>query len=131
MHRSKQQLLALYLLMLLAHQAHVVEETWGRFFLVEVYGLGLYLALNWLLFCIPVGLLFFVLVDRPRAYTLSLIYAGFMALQGIGHNVVTIVTGRYFDGFAGGLTGIALLVLGSLLFRALWNERKVLKCQTS
>lgn len=130
MSRSKQQLLALYLLMLLAHQAHVVEEAWGRFFLVELYGLGLYLALNWLLLCIPVGLLFFVMVDRPLAYTLSLIYAGFMAVQGIGHNVLTIVTGRYFDGFAGGLTGIVLCVLGLLLFRALWQERRVLTCQT-
>ena len=131
MNRSKQQLLALYLLMLLAHQAHVVEEAWGRFFLVEVYGLGLYLALNWLLFCIPVGLLFFVITDRPLAYTLSLVYAGFMAIQGIGHNVVTIATGRYFDGFAGGLTGIPMCVIGALLFRMLWKERKVLKCQTS
>src|SRR5512139_2025492 len=129
MNRSKQQLLVLYLLMLLAHQAHVVEETWGRFFLVEVYGLGLYLALNWLLFCIPVALLFFVMTDRPRAYTLSLIYAGFMAVQGIGHNVIMIATGRYFDGFAGGLTGIPMCVIGLLLLRALWQERRVLTCQ--
>jgi hypothetical protein len=130
MNRSKQQLLALYLLMLLAHQAHVYEETWGRFFLVDTFGLGLYLSINWLLLCIPVGLLFFVMVDRPLAYTFSLIYAGFMALQGIGHNVLTIVTGRYFGGFAGGLTGIILCALGLLLFRALGKERRVLTCQT-
>ncbi len=130
MNRSKRQLLALYLLMLLAHQAHVYEETWGRFFLVDTFGLGPYLAINWLLFCIPVGLLFFVMTDQPTAYTLSLIYAGFMALQGIGHDVVTIVTSRYFDGFAGGLTGILLCALGLLLFRALWQERRVLTCQT-
>jgi hypothetical protein len=33
-----------------------------------------------------------------------------MGLQGIGHNLATIITDRYFDGFAGGYTGIGLLI---------------------
>jgi hypothetical protein len=39
-----------------------------------------------------------------------------MVLNGIGHNVATILTGRYFGGFAGCFTGIGLIILGGLLF---------------
>jgi len=38
-----------------------------------------------------------------------------MVLQGIGHNVATIITGRYTDGFAGGYTGIGLIIIGSAM----------------
>jgi hypothetical protein len=47
-----------------------------------------------------------------------------MALQGVGHNFVTIITGRYFDGFAGGFTGIGLFIIGTLLAFYLYKGLK-------
>jgi hypothetical protein len=44
----------LHLSMLAFHVAHVFEEVWGRFFLMNaVYGLGGYLAANWIPFASP------------------------------------------------------------------------------
>ena len=114
----------LYLLMLAGHVAHVFEETWGRFWLIgAVYGLGWFLAANWALFCIPVALFYFVLSGKRWAFSLSTVYAGVMMVNGIGHNVATLATGRYFDGFAGGYTGIALVLIGLPLMYYLWKER--------
>jgi hypothetical protein len=102
-----------YLLMLVGHVAHILEETWGRFWLVDAfYGLGCFLVVNWVLFCIPIVIFYFVLHKKRWAFYLSMIYAGIMILNGVGHNVATIVTGKYFGGFAGGYTGIALLLIG-------------------
>jgi len=105
------------------HVAHVFEETWGRFWLIDsVYGLGWFLAANWVLFCIPVILFYFVLHEQIWAYRLSIVYAGIMILNGLGHNIATIVTGRYFGGFAGGFTGIGLILVGSVLLHYLLKK---------
>jgi hypothetical protein len=97
------------------HAAHVFEEAWGRFFLLsEVFGLGGYLALHWLLFLIPLVLLYYLLIGNSTAEKLAVAYAAFMILNGIGHNAATLITGRYFDGFAGGFTGIGLAAFGIL-----------------
>jgi hypothetical protein len=111
-----------YLLMLIFHVAHVFEEIWGRFWLLNKTGLGFYLLANLLLFCIPVILFYFVLNKKRSSYILSIGYAAFMALQGIGHNIATIITGKYFDGFAGGFTGIGLFLLGGCLIYYLLKE---------
>jgi uncharacterized membrane protein YccC len=114
----------LYLLMLAGHVAHVFEETWGRFWLIgAVYGLGWFLAANWVLFCIPVTLFYFILRGRRWAYQLSMVYAGVMILNGIGHNAAALITGRYFDGFAGGYSGIALALIGLPIIYTLRKER--------
>ena len=102
-----------YLLMLVGHVAHILEEAWGRFWLMDAfYGLGWFLVANWVLFCIPVVFFYFVLHEKRWAFCLSMIYAGIMILNGVGHNIATIVTGRYFGGFVGGYTGIGLLLIG-------------------
>ena len=75
-----------------------------------------------MLFCIPVVLFFFVLNDKRWAYKLSLAYAGFMGLQGMGHVVGTVATGRNFGGFAGGYSGIGLLAISLPLIYVLWKE---------
>ena len=111
----KKKVVIFYLFMLVNHVAHVFEETWGRFWLMNKVGFELYLLINWLLFCIPVILFYFVLNNKRWAYKLSIIYAAFMALQGIGHCGATTITGKYFDGFAGGYTGIGLFIIGSAL----------------
>jgi hypothetical protein len=112
---NKNKVVILYLLILITHVAHVFEEVWGRFWMLNHISLGKYLAINWALFCIPVLLFYFVVNDKKWAYKLSIAYAGFMVLQGIGHNVATIITGRYFNGFAGGFSGIGLIIFGSWL----------------
>ena len=109
---NKNKVVIFFLLMIINHVAHVFEEVWGRFWILNKVGLGIYLTINLVLFSIPVLLFYFVLNDMRWAYILSIVYAGFMALQGIGHNVATIITGRYSDGFAGGFTGIGLIIIG-------------------
>jgi len=107
--------------MLIIHVAHVFEETWGRFWILNKVGLGFFLTINCVLFCIPVIIFYFVLNKYHWAYKLGLVYAAFMVLQGIGHNFATIISGRYFDGFAGGYSGIGLAVIGSALFYYLFK----------
>ena len=120
----KNKVVIFYLLMLVNHVAHVFEEIWGRFWLIGKVGFGLYLLINWLLLCIPVILFYFVLHHKRLAYKLSIIYTAFMALQGIGHSVASIITGKYFNGFAGGSTGIGLFVIGSALAYYLLKDMK-------
>src|ERR1035437_10374165 len=113
----KDKIIILYLLLLMNHVSHILEVVWGRLWLIDaVFGLGWFLLGNWILFCVPVGLFYFILNERRWAYRLGMIYAGIMVLNGIGHNVATILTGRYFGGFAGCFTGIGLIILGGLLF---------------
>jgi hypothetical protein len=45
-----------------------------------------------------------------------------MILNGIGHNMATLITGKYFGGFAGGFTGIGLVIIGSALLYYLVKE---------
>jgi hypothetical protein len=120
---NKNKIVIIYLLMLVNHVAHVFEEAWGRFWIMDsIFGPGWFLALNWVLFCIPVALFYFVLQNKKWALQLSIVYAGIMILNGIGHNVATVITGRYFGGFAGGFTGIGLVIIGSALIYYLLKE---------
>ena len=120
---TKKKIFLLYLALLAFHVAHVFEEVWGRFWLLDaVFGLGWYLVANWVLFCIPLALFYFILVGKHRAYVLGMVYAVIMILNGVGHNIATVVTGRYFDGFAGGFTGIGLVVIGVPLLVMLWKK---------
>ena len=113
MYRDK--IIILYLLLLMIHVAHILEEIWGRLWLIDsVFGSGWFLLGNWLLFCIPAALFYFIINDKKWAFRLGMIYGGIMVVNGIGHNVATLLTGRYFGGFAGGYTGIGLIILGGL-----------------
>jgi len=127
---NKNKLIILYLFMFINHVAHVFEETWGRFWILNTVGLGLFLTINAFLFCIPVILFYFVLHNNRWAYMLSMVYAAFMALQGVGHIIATMITGKYFDGFAGGFTGIGLFLIGSLMIYYLWIERPITSHKT-
>jgi hypothetical protein len=67
---------------------------------------------NWALLCIPVAIFDFLLSSRRWAFHLSIIYAGIMILNGLGKNIGPMATGKYFEGFAGGYTGIAFVLIG-------------------
>jgi hypothetical protein len=117
----------LFLALLAVHIAHVFEEVWGRFQPIErVFGLGWFLALNWVLLAAPMTVFLFVLMKKRPAYLLGMVYAGAMAVNGLGHNIALAATGRYFGGFAGGISGIPMIILGLMLLRALLEERKAL-----
>lgn len=117
--RPRPRVTALFAMLLVAHAAHVGEEVWGGFWLVDAFGTPAFLTLNALGLCAAGALFWAVRRGSRTAYAIDLAYAALMALQGVGHNVATLVTGRYFGGFAGGFTGLALLALGIPLFRAL------------
>lgn len=125
---TEKKIISLYLAMLAFHLAHVFEEIWGRFWLMNAaFGLGWFLACNWALFCIPLFIFYFLLAEKRWAYDLGIVYAGIMIINGIVHNAATIITKRYFDGFAGGYTGIGLIVIGIPLFYALWKKIRIKK----
>jgi len=90
--------------------------------LTAVHSLALFLLASWVLFCIPVILFYFASRQERRAYHLSIVYAGVMILNGLGHNFGLLITGRYFDGFAGGYTGIMFVLVGPTLIYYLRKE---------
>ncbi|MCX6561853.1 MAG: hypothetical protein NTZ26_15240 [Candidatus Aminicenantes bacterium] len=117
----------LFLALLAVHAAHVFEEVWGRFQPIErVFGLGWFLALNWVFLAAPMTIFLFILLKKRPAYTLGMFYAGLMTLNGLGHNIALAATGRYFGGFAGSVSGIPMIILGAMLLRALLDERRPL-----
>jgi len=115
------RIIVLYLSLIFMHVGHVFEEVWGRFWIMNKVGLGLYLFLNLLLFAIPLLLFYHTLSEKRWAIVLSTIYAIFMGMQGIGHTVAVIVTHRYFDGFAGCYTGLVMIVISPFLIFNLLN----------
>jgi hypothetical protein len=109
--------------LLAAHALHVCEEAWGRFWLIDaVFGLRLFWLLNLLGFLLACGLFLGVRRRLRWAYLAGLAYAVFLALQGVGHDVAWVVSGRYFGGFAGGITGLALFAAGVPLARLLYQD---------
>lgn len=120
------RLIILYLMMLTFHVAHVFEEIWGRFWIMNaIYGMGWFMVINWLLFCLPVIFFFYILKTKRWAFYMGLIYSIVMILNGLVHNIATIVTGKYYDGFAGGFTGIVLIIIGIPLSITLIHEMKI------
>ncbi|MBN2224220.1 MAG: hypothetical protein JW765_06055 [Deltaproteobacteria bacterium] len=73
---------------------------------------GLYLLTNLILFSIPLVVFSVILAGRRFGYILGIIYAAFMVLNGLGQNAAVIVTGSYFGGFSGSLSGIGLIIVG-------------------
>jgi len=119
-HRSRAAVA--YLALLAFHVAHILEETLGRFVVLHKLGPVGFAAANWALFCVPVVFFYFWLAGWRWAHRMSLLYAGFMVLNGLGHNLMTLATGRYIDGYAGGYSGIGLALAGAVLIRFLLRE---------
>lgn len=104
-----------YLCLLAFHVAHILEEIFGGFVVLHKIGLARFMAVNWVLFLIPMTFFYFWLLGRRWAHRMSVLYAGLMILNGLGHNIMTLATGRYFDGYAGGFSGIGLAISGIFL----------------
>jgi hypothetical protein len=119
------KILSLYLALLLAHAAHIFEEIWGSFRVLKVFGLGWFLIANWILYAIPVVILYYLIQGKSWAYYLAFGYSGIMVLNGLGHNIAYILTGQYFGAFAGNFTGLALLLIGFPLAYYIKREIKI------
>jgi hypothetical protein len=121
--KQKNKAIVYYLILISFHFAHVLEETWRRFWLIDALGnIGVFLFINWILFFIPLILLYYVILGKRVAYKLSIAYAIFMVLNGIGHNIATVVTGKYFYGYAGGVSVIGPIIFGVLLLLSLFKN---------
>jgi hypothetical protein len=114
-----------FLSLLAFHVAHILEEILGGFVVLRKLGLAPFVAVNWILFCIPLVFFYFWLDGRSWARWASALYAGVMVVNGLGHNLMTLATGRYFDGYAGGFSGIGLAVSGLILTRSLLRKDPV------
>lgn len=117
------QIVPLYFTLILLHIAHIFEEIAGKFRGIELLrGLGTFLIVNWLLFSAVIVILYWILQGKRWALYFGLLYAGIMVINGMAHNIATIVTSQYYGGFAGGYTGIGLMIIGGLLFQVLLRE---------
>jgi hypothetical protein len=119
------KVIILYLLMLLFHVAHIFEETWGRFWIMNGFGMKWFLIVNLILFSFPLLFFYLYLIKYKYAFYLCILYSIIMILNGVGHNVAYFITGKYFDGFAGGITGIFLILIGFPLFLNLIKDLKL------
>lgn len=98
--------------MLIAHQAQIFEELWDHSILVTSIGENGYIMLNWLLFCIPLAMLYFIFVDNKWAYYLSVIYTIIMMFLGVERIVMSFVQGDLTTTFPLVLTGAIIYIIG-------------------
>jgi hypothetical protein len=77
---------------------------------------------NWVVFCIPFAIFYFLLSSRRWAYHLGVTYAGMMILSSLRHNIGTMATGNYSDGYAVGYTRIAFVLIGPPMIYYLRKE---------
>lgn len=118
---ARNKITAFYLLLLMAHVAHVLEEIYGNFRMIGIVGIGWFMVINWVLICIPVAVFYFILQGKRWAYYCGIIYAAIMIINGLIHNIGYFIIGKYYGGVAGCFTGLAFLVIGSVLIAQLWK----------
>ena len=113
-----------YILLLLFHILHVVEEIFGNAYFIESFygGLRNFLLIMILLWVIPAIILYFLLKRNKTAIYLSLIYSIIIIIDGLDHIIEFFIIGKYFNGAAGLFTGIIFLPLGILLIISLRRE---------
>jgi hypothetical protein len=112
MEEMKSRLILLYILTLMAHQAQIFEELWDHTILVTSLGENGYIILNWILFCIPLALLYFIFTDKKWAYYLSAAYALIMMFQGVERIIISFVQGNLDSTYPIVLTGAIIYLLG-------------------
>lgn len=112
MEEMKSRLILLYILTLIAHQAQIFEELWDHSFLVTSLGDNVYIMLNWVLFCIPLALLYFIFVDKKWAYYLAAVYSIIMMFQGVERIVMSFVQGTLVTTLPIVLTGALIYLIG-------------------
>ncbi len=112
MEEMKSRLILMYILMLIAHQAQIFEELWDHSILVTSLGEGGYIMLNWLLFCIPLTLLYFIFVDNKWAYYMSAVYTIIMMFEGVERIIMSLVQGALIATLPIVLTAVIIYMIG-------------------
>ena len=71
--------------------------------------------MNWILFLIPLGFLYLILTGQRAGYYLGMVYAMVLLLNGLYHNLMVLLTVNYFNGVAGSVSGLGLIVFSPLV----------------
>lgn len=113
---DKSKVVKVYILLIVVHFLHVVEELLGdASFISNIYkGTTNFLVINLLLLTVPIILLFFVYKNKRSAYLLSYIYATIMIIDGLNH-IIKVYPGVY--------TGVGLIILGFILILTLARNK--------
>jgi hypothetical protein len=120
----KRRIIGLFLGLYFFHILHVLEEIWGEFRAMRILGHNVFIAGNAFLLAIPLVVFFYVLDDRRWALRLGQIYCIIMSLNGFGHGMAVLLTGRYFGYYAGAISGIGLIALSIPLALSLEKSLK-------
>ena len=75
------------------------------------------------LLALPLIVFFYILGNYRPAFLMGQIYAVVMVLNGLGHGLATLITGRYGE-FAGGVSGVGLIVFGLFAASSLQKVKK-------
>jgi len=100
-----------------------MEEFRGGFRAVRILGRDGFLAVNVVLLAVPLVVFYYLLDGRRPAFLMGQIYAVVMVLNGLGHGLATLITGRYGE-FAGGVSGVGLIAFGLLTASGLQKVKK-------
>jgi len=105
-----------YILLIIAHFLHILEEVIGKASFIEtIYnGTANFIIIMLLLLVIPVTLCYFINKRNKIAYILSYVYGIIMVLDGFSH-----IIGNY----PGKYTGVALIILGGFLIFTLKRNK--------
>ncbi|HLC53928.1 MAG TPA: hypothetical protein VJK03_05280 [Candidatus Nanoarchaeia archaeon] len=105
-----------YILLIIAHFLHILEEVIGKASFIEtIYnGTANFIIIMLLLLVIPVTLCYFINKRNKIAYILSYVYGIIMVLDGFSHIIVN---------YPGKYTGVALIILGGFLIFTLKRNK--------
>jgi|WetSurMetagenome_2_1015567.scaffolds.fasta_scaffold857781_1 hypothetical protein len=131
MEEMKSRLILLYILMLIAHQAQIFEELWEHSILVTSIGENVYVLMNWVLFCLPLALLYFIFIDKKWAYYLSAVYSIIMMFQGVERVVMSFVQGTLTATFPIVLTGAIIYLIGIPMVYYIYKNIKRISNQST
>ena len=114
---TKRKVIILYIPILFIHLIHIIEEILGKAYFIEsIYkGVGIFLTINLVLLIVSIGLFYFVIIRKPIAYYLSLLYVFIMILDGLDHII---------NNYPGLYTGIGFVIIGIPLIYHLNKEGK-------
>ena len=116
----KRKEVLIFILLLITHLFHIIEEVLGNAYFIESLYKGLtnFLVINMILWIIPIILFFYIIKKKKIAYYFSIIYGLMMIFDGLDHIV------RNYSGF---YTGILLIIFGYYLIYYLKKELKKMK----
>ncbi len=123
------KIIILYIGLLIAYIAHVVEEIMGDFIIIKLLGsIYIFIVINIAMFLVLLMILFFLRQGKRLATLIAIFISVIMFANGFLHILATLITGRYFNGFAGAFTGIALILFSVPLFINLYKYYKINHC---